>query len=272
MKRVIGAFQFLTIIPIRTGGHASTDDLRWSAAFFPLVGFFQGLLLAAVAFLLVKVLSPSLTAALIIMIYVAINGGFHQDGLSDTFDALSVKSTGNREQDRQKRLAVMRDSTSGPVGITAIALFLLLKYTLLKEVLEMPAYGLNPVIMLMPMISAWSMAMMMPGAKSARNDGLGKIFLGRVHAGHITLACVLILVLSGIICLAGYVACPFAMRNFVIYFLTAALASLLAGYGMRALFNTRFGGLTGDNLGCIHEISEIASLLAAVLFQGQKCF
>ncbi|MCK9228298.1 MAG: adenosylcobinamide-GDP ribazoletransferase [Syntrophorhabdaceae bacterium] len=264
MKRIIAAFQFLTIIPIRTRRPVSTDDLRWSAVFFPFVGFFQGLFLAAAAFLFLKLLSPSVTSVLVIILYLAMNGCFHQDGLSDTFDALSVRSTGDQEQDRQKRLAVMRDSTSGPVGITAIAVFLLLKYALLKEMLQMPAYGLNPVIMLMPMISAWSMTMMMPGAKSARNDGLGKIFLGRIHAPHVILACTLIFLLSGIIYLVSYGACPFTMRNFVPYFLAALLASLLAGYTMRALFNTRFGGLTGDSLGCINEVSEVIVLLIAV--------
>ena len=134
MKRIIAAFQFLTIIPIRTHQHLSLNDVASSAVFFPLVGFFQGLLLAAASFLLLKFLSPPVTSALVIMIYLLTNGGFHQDGLSDTFDALSVKSTGNQAEDRSKRLAIMRDGTSGPVGITAIAVLVLLKYILLKEV------------------------------------------------------------------------------------------------------------------------------------------
>ncbi len=265
MKRLIAAFQFLTIIPIRTHRHLSLDEVASSATFFPLVGFFQGLLLAAASFLLLKFLTPAVTSALVIMIYLLTNGGFHQDGLSDTFDALSVKSTGNQGEDRNKRLAIMRDGTSGPVGITAIAVFLLLKYTLLKEVLEMPAHGMNPVIMLVPMISAWSMTVMMPGAKSARNEGLGVIFLGRIRTVHVTVASILMAVFSGIVYLTGYIACPFAMQNFVAFFPAAVLASLLAGYSMRALFTTRFGGLTGDNLGCIHELSEIIVLLAALI-------
>lgn len=264
MKRIIAAFQFLTIIPIRTHQHLSLNDVASSAVFFPLVGFFQGLLLAAASFLLLKFLSPLVTSALVIMIYLLTNGGFHQDGLSDTFDALSVKSTGNQVEDRSKRLAIMRDGTSGPVGITAIAVLVLLKYTLLKEVLEIPAHGMNPVIIFLPMISAWSMTMMMPGAKSARDEGLGILFFGRIKMVHVVLASILMVVLSGIIYLIGYVACTFAMQNFVAFFLAAVLASLLAGYSMRALFNARFGGLTGDNLGCIHELSEIIVLLTAI--------
>jgi len=253
-------------------GRVSEQDIAGSSACFPVVGFLEGLLLAALSSGLLKLLSPSVTSALVIIIYLVINGGFHQDGLSDTFDALSVKSTGNPGQDRQKRLAIMRDSTSGPVGITAIAIFLLLKYTLLKEILEMPAYGLSPAIVLMPMISAWSMTMMMPGAKSARDDGLGKIFLGRIHAGHILLTCILLTVLSGAIYLVSHGPRLLTMLTFMPFFAIAAIVSLAAAYAMRLIFTARFGGLTGDNLGCIHEISEIVSLLAAVLFYNYKCF
>ena len=33
------------------------------------------------------------------------------------------------------------------------------------------------------------MTMMMPGAKSARNEGLGMIFFGRIKTVHVVLAC-----------------------------------------------------------------------------------
>lgn len=265
MRRIVAAFQFLTIVPIRTRGEVSADDLRWSAAFFPVVGFFQGLLLAFVAYLLLRFLSPAVTSVGLIVLYLLTNGAFHQDGLSDTFDALAVRSTGNATQDREKRLAVMRDSTAGPIGITAIAAFMLLKYVLLKEVLEAPFRGFNPVIFIFPLISAWSMTMMMPGAKSARSDGLGTLFLGQLKNVHVVLACVITAGLAGIIYGADYLACPYAMRNFATFFFASAAASLIAGYAMRALFTARFGGLTGDNLGCIHELSEVLVLLSATL-------
>ncbi len=265
MKKILAAFQFLTIVPIRTRGEVSVDDLRWSAAFFPVVGFFQGLFLATVAYLITKSLSPAVAAAVLIMAYLLTNGAFHQDGLSDTFDALAVRSTGNGPQDREKRLAVMRDSTAGPIGITAIAAFMLLKYALLKDVLEAPCRGIDPVIFIFPMISAWSMTMMMPGAISARNDGLGTLFLGKLKTSHVVLECVITAGLAGVVYGTCYLACPYAMRNFPTFFFAGAAASLIGGYAMRALFTARFGGLTGDNLGCIHELSEILVLLAAAI-------
>lgn len=264
MKKFLLSLQLLTIIPIRIKGEVLESDIAGAAPYFPVTGFLQGLFLTAVSAVMLKLVSPAICAALIIAAYLIINGAFHQDGLSDTFDALSVKSTGNGEEDRRKRLAVMRDGTSGPIGITAIAVFLLLKFSLLTEVLKMRSpHGLNLVIILLPMISAWSMTMMMPGARSARSDGLGKIFLGKVSAMEVVLACELLAILTIV---AGAAALPFNILRFAIFYPCAIAASLLAGYALRALFTARFGGLTGDNLGCIHEISEVMTLLAAHIF------
>lgn len=265
MKPFLLAFQFLTIIPIRVTGDVSERDIAGSSAYFPMVGFLEGIVLAAIAYGFSHILPPAVIPAVIIAIYLVINGAFHQDGLSDTFDALAIKSTGDPGHDRQRRLAVMRDPTSGPAGITAIAVFLLLKYLLLKEALQVPFHGLNPAVTLMPLVSAWSITMMMTGAKSARGDGLGRIFLGKVETRHIVFSSALLVALAGITCCAGYTLNPSAVRSIAIFSLTAAFASLFAGYALRVLFTSRFGGLTGDNLGCIREVSEIAVLIAAVI-------
>ncbi|MDP3955290.1 MAG: adenosylcobinamide-GDP ribazoletransferase, partial [bacterium] len=42
------AFRFLTIIPLPVKGPAKIEDMGHSLAFFPLVGLFIGLLLAAI--------------------------------------------------------------------------------------------------------------------------------------------------------------------------------------------------------------------------------
>jgi adenosylcobinamide-GDP ribazoletransferase len=266
MKRILIAFQFLTIIPIRIGGRLSEKDISLSALFFPLVGFAQGLLLAAVSFFSLKVFSPAVTSILVIGVYLFTNGAFHQDGLSDTVDALSVKSTGDTDRDRERRLAVMRDPTAGPIGVVAIVVNLLLKYVLLNEVLKAQAHSsLNPAVLIMPAVAAWSMTMMMPGARSARSDGLGRIFLGRVNAGHACLASILLICLACIGYLAsGYPGYDSAVR-YSLFFFAASLGALYGGRVLRYLCTLRFGGLTGDNLGAIHEAAETILLITAAL-------
>ena len=116
LKTILTAFQFLTIIPIRTKSGISEREVYNSASFFPFVGALQGLFLALLAYLFLKIMPAEIAAAFVLSFYVLITGGFHQDGLSDTFDALSIKSSGDKERDRGKRLQVMKDSTSGPHG------------------------------------------------------------------------------------------------------------------------------------------------------------
>jgi adenosylcobinamide-GDP ribazoletransferase len=266
MKRILVAFQFLTIIPIRIGGKLSESDVSLSALFFPLIGFVQGVVLAVLCLFSLKVFSPAVASVLVIAAYLLSNGAFHQDGLSDTVDALSVKSTGDTEKDRAKRLAVMRDPTAGPVGVVAIVVNLLLKFVLLNEVLKAQGHSsLDPAVVLMPAVAAWSMTMMMPGARNARSDGLGKIFLGRVNAGHACLASILLVCLASIGYLAsGYPGYGHAGRYFLFFF-AASAAALCGGWVLRRLCTVRFGGLTGDNLGAIHEAAEIVLLIMAVL-------
>ncbi len=266
MKRIAAAFQFLTIIPIRIKGELSEADISGSAVFFPLVGFLQGALLAAISFFSLKFLSPAVTSILVIAAYLLTNGGFHQDGLSDTFDALSVKSSGDADTDRRKRLAVMRDPSAGPIGVVVIVVALLLKYVLLDEVLKSQGHSsLNPVVLLMPAAAAWSMTMMMPGAKSARSDGLGRIFLGRVHTGHACLASIILICLALIGYLMGGYHGSDGAGRYLLFFCAGSMAALCGGLVLRHLCTVRFGGLTGDNLGAIHEAGETIMLITAAL-------
>jgi adenosylcobinamide-GDP ribazoletransferase len=160
----------------------------------------------------------------------------------------------------------MRDPTAGPIGVVAIVVTLLVKYALLEEVLATTGWtSLNPAVLLMPAVAAWSMTMMMPGAKSARSDGLGKIFLGRVTAGHVFLASILLICLACIgYLISGYPAYDSAGRYFLFFF-AASLGALCGGLLVQRLCTVRFGGLTGDNLGAIHEAAETILLIAAAV-------
>lgn len=263
MKKILAAFQFLTIVPIRIKGELSGKDISGSSMFFPLVGLFQGALIAAASFVSLKFFSPGVTSVIIIFVYLLTNGGFHMDGLSDTFDALSVKSSGDLTKDRQKRLSVMRDPASGPIGATVIVLSLLFKYVLMIEVVEARGYC---VLALMPVVSAWSMTVMMPGAESARPDGLGKVFFDGVKRTHAVIATVLMTVFSATIYFLSARSLYGGERCFVSFFLFAIASVLGISLILRGLCSVRFGGLTGDNLGAIREASEIVLLLAAAIW------
>ena len=182
IKRMLLAFQFCTIVPVRVSGDVTEEEVAASAAFFPLVGAFQGIVVGWCAFLLVKILPPDLAAALALISLILTNGGFDLDGLADTFDALAVRSSGNVEKDREKRLAVMKDSTTGAIGVIALVITLLLKFVLMRRLLSdlsVPAAAM--LFFLMATFSKWIVVPLMYHTVSARKDGLGKIFIE--HAG-----------------------------------------------------------------------------------------
>ncbi|MBI3593260.1 MAG: adenosylcobinamide-GDP ribazoletransferase, partial [Nitrospirae bacterium] len=175
MKQLLLAFQFLTIVPINVRGNISEKEIARSAAFFPFIGAFQGILACMSAFLLLKVFPPEITSGLIILALLITNGGFHIDGLADTFDALAVKSKGAEETDREKRLAVMKDSSTGAIGVVAIAVAILLKFLFIRNLFASNSvFTAYSMLFLMPVFSKWIMIPAMYHGISARQDGLGR--------------------------------------------------------------------------------------------------
>ncbi len=263
MKPFLLAFQFLTIIPTRVRGEVTKRDLSRAASFFPVVGAFQGVIAVVMVSSLGRIFSPEITSALILLMWVLVNGGFHLDGLADTFDALAVKSTGDPDLDREKRLAVMKDSSSGAIGTTSIVFAVLLKFLLLSHLISHTVtYACSTLLFLMPVFSSWTMVPALYHGTPARPDGLGKLFTDSVGAGTVIVSFLFVSALffsASSVCLyeasgAGTIAF-FFLLSIMLY-----LFSLLAVW----FFKRRFGGLTGDNFGAVHEIADILFLITAV--------
>ena len=270
------SFQFLTIIPIKAKWSVSENDIARSAMFFPLAGAFQGLILSLSCLTLNLFFSSSLTGGIIVLIYILLNGGFHLDGLSDTCDALSVKSTGNKAYDREQRLRVMGDSATGAIGATAICLAILLKYLFIKE-LFVAGRQFNPYFMLflMPVFSKWAMVLSMRLGKSARPDGLGNIFIQYGKATDLVFSTIFTLFLSFFLYFLfliitsqfvntspGSHMWALSLFCFVEIVILYVLCNLLIRW-----FTSKFGGLTGDSFGAIHEVSEFIFLMIVLLWR-----
>jgi adenosylcobinamide-GDP ribazoletransferase len=271
-RTIATAFQFLTIIPIRINREISEKEVRNSVSFFPLIGALQGIFLALSAFLLLKIMTVDLTAAMALISYVLVTGGFHQDGLSDTFDALSVPSSSDREKDRQKRFQVMKDSTVGPIGVIAVVFSLLLKWLLIKETLQISTCAEKYfIIILMPVFSKWAMVTGMYHAKSARKDGIGRIFLEHTGSKQVTFATILLLLVAFAAASVFYYFSPvwfsWTSVSFILFLFSELVFIYLVCLILKCFFTARFAGLTGDNFGAIHEISEIFFLTAALLWR-----
>ena len=263
MKGLLLAFQFLTIVPIRVRGSVTEKDMARSAFWFPLVGLFQGVLAALGTLLFAAIFPPEVTSLLVIVVLVLANGGFHLDGLADTFDALAAKSSGNAATDREKRLSVMKDSSTGAIGVVAIVLAVLLKFILVMQfVVNLPPLAACAFLLLLPLISKLAINIMMYHGKSAREDGLGRIFIDNTGIGTVIVS----LLVTIALCLAAGLSGLIELCGFEIFTFFAVLLAALYLFTLAAtrVFAKRFGGLTGDTFGAVSELSEILYLIMAI--------
>ena len=241
--------------------NVSEKEIGGASAFFPLTGLVQGLLLCVSAFLFLNVFPVELANGLLILVLVITNGGFHLDGLADTFDAIASGG------DKEKKLAVMKDSTTGPVGVIAIVLAVLLKYLLLN-VLFLNSYAIAyySSLVLMPVFSRWIMMPAIFHSKSARQDGLGKIFIENMGlrelaiATFLTLSFLILVPYIGNMIITRTFCCSGLSPLYLLAMLVIYVFSLVAVW----FSNKRFGGMTGDTFGAVSEISEILFLMMVV--------
>lgn len=238
MRLYFIALQFLTIIPLPFAVRCEERDLGRSMAFFPLVGLTLGALLAGVDFLLAPLLPRPVADLLLVTCLAAVTGGLHLDGLADVCDGMAARG------DRERFLAVMKDSRIGAVGVVGLVLGLLLKY---QALLHVPLPYKREALLFFPLAARFSQVQLTVGSRRARADGLGATFVGGtgvrevVFAGVITLAAAWLLVgVRGIWC---------------------CIVLALFTWGLKAWFHRKLGGVSGDIIGCASELSEILCLL-----------
>lgn len=262
MKRLLLAFQFLTIIPIGPIRPIISEvDIAKSPSAFVIVGLFQGLLLIATDYILGRVFHPDLVIGIILLVLVLSNGGLHLDGLADTFDALAAKSEGDADIDRQKRLSIMKDSTAGPIGVTAIFFTLAIKYLSLKNLSHFLTFTYYLSLLLMPTISKWAMVLSMYHGKPSREDGLGRIFINRIGLKEITISTSIFLLL---LILLQLFFSSYMPKSRYAFYASLFIAIYLFCRGLVSFFNRKFGGLNGDTIGAISELTEIIFLLMVI--------
>jgi adenosylcobinamide-GDP ribazoletransferase len=235
-----GAIRFFTRLPVPGWVGHSAEALNHSARYFPAVGLLIGGL-GGLVYLAAAAFWPAPIAVLLAMaatIYAT--GAFHEDGLSDTVDGLG----GGWE--KQRILDIMKDSRVGSYGAVATVLALLGKFTLLA--------ALDPALLPLALlaghaVSRFCATLLLAGMDYARDDQLSKakLLANRLSGGALLVA--LAFVLAALVWLPW----PQAVAGCAL----AALATLwLAGKFKRWL-----GGYTGDCLGAVQQVSEIAFYL-----------
>lgn len=232
------ALRFLTLLPWPTSPATSTtQDITRAIAWFPVAGLIIGLLLLPVGWLTGTVWDAGVRAAGIVIVWGIITAGLHLDGLSDTFDAVMSW------RPRERKLAIMRDSHVGAMGVLAVVAVLLLKFVWLQA----SDNDWWRAVVLAPVWGRWAQVYGLHWFPAARSDGLGHAFqsqTGGQRSFFAATAAALLITIS-VAPLSGIVA----------GLLVWGVVLLLAHWWNRSL-----GGLTGDTYGALCEISEVVVL------------
>lgn len=246
MKGFLAALQFLTIVRISKGLDITGEELGKSMSYFPLVGLVIGMALVAVRYLFGFFLPASLVDVIVIISLVGLAGAFHLDGFADTVDGLAGG------KDREKTLAIMRDSRIGSFAVVGLALLLMLKISALASV---PAEVKNSSLLIMPVLGRWSTVQLASFFNYSRS-GAGTAFVFTRFATKKEYG------ISTVIT-AAILAGLFHLKGLAVFFIIAAL-TFVSGL----FFKRRIGGVTGDIMGAACELSEvIALLLICALFR-----
>jgi adenosylcobinamide-GDP ribazoletransferase len=233
------AVSFLTVfrLPYTSAQMATPADLAGSFSWFPLVGLMLGLCMVALANLFQS--APSLLLAVILTAFLAIlTRGLHLDGLADLADGVGGGYTAER------RLEIMKDSRTGAFGALALIFAVLLKSAAVYTLVLGHCWS---GMLLAPALSRFAMvlgAYRMPYARSA--GGLGKPFLEHMDFEQLLVAFLLSVTFLVLFSL-----------KFAVLFMGIAMGC--AGL-MRFLARRWVGGMTGDVLGALNEITEIVLL------------
>lgn len=233
------ALSFFTRVPVQIADFEEAD-LNHAAKYFPLVGVLVGLIAAAIYGLAIMVWPLELAVLASMAATIWLTGAFHEDGLADAADGLGGG------WDKEQVLTIMQDSRLGSFGAIALFLVLLAKF----EALSHLSAPLLPGIMLAGHSSSRFAAVLVIYTQSyVKFNGKAKPLATRLSRQELLVAA-----LFGLLPLA--LLAP--------KFLFALLPVIIIWCWFSYKLKKRLGGYTGDCLGAMQQLCELAFYLGAL--------
>ena len=251
MNSILGgmlvAFSLYSAIPMPQVRWEKTT-MRWALCFLPLVGGAVALLewgwLKVSAYLGLTTMLYAVVAALL---PVAVTGGIHLDGLTDTCDALCSHA------DREKKLEILKDPHVGAFGVMWQTACLLLTAALYAQIYAEP--GQFPVACLGYLAARALGGRSIVALPCAKNSGLAYIFADNADKVIVRRVLFVVWAVCCALMLAVRPACGVAFT----------VLSLLWMLAHRRMCLKIFGGLTGDLAGFLITTTELLALALAAI-------
>jgi len=243
------ALRFLTRLPVPGEPTPAPPDIDRLAPAFPLAGAMIGLIGAAV-FLVAQALFGALLAAILtVAVLIAITGGFHEDGLADTADALGGWSI-------ERRLEIMKDSRIGSFGVLALIAGFALRVGALQTLAAQGAWTAAGALVAAGALSRLAGPALLAALPPARSSGLARA-AGRPSAATMRTAAAIAIVIAALAIIPSLG--PLSL-------ISGLVLALIGFLGLVRLARAQFGGQTGDVAGAAIVAVEIAFLIGVLIF------
>ena len=254
-SRIWAAFIFLTRLPFWRLYQPPKEAYQSVTEHWPLVGWLTSVIMAATLYFIAPY-NILIAVAAAITIRILVTGALHEDGLADFFDGFG----GGR--DREKILAIMKDSHIGTYGVLGLIIYILLLGCCLLSIASLsPKLAALTVILADPfskMLAAQTV-MAMPYARREEESKAKNIYRRAKFPEYI------LLILEGLIPLGIFIwlAQPSPEKILLLVAIPAVLCTLL-----NLFIYKKIKGYTGDCNGAIFLLTELSVYLTATfLFQ-----
>jgi adenosylcobinamide-GDP ribazoletransferase len=244
------AVMFFTRIPVNLPDF-DESDLNRSVQYFPLVGVLVGAV-AALVFCLAYWLLPIAPAVLLGMgASIYLTGAFHEDGLADAADGLGGG------WHKQQVLTIMQDSRLGSYGAIALIMVLFAKF---QALVELGAVWIPAVLIAGHALSRFSAVGVIYTQQYVKPEGKSKPLATDLSAQQFWLAA--FFGLLPFLALAAYTA---DWR-----FQLCLLPVVALWWWFSRLLKRRLGGYTGDCLGAMQQLTELAFYHGVLVWLGMR--
>lgn len=246
-ERIFASFIFFTRLPFWRFYQPPKEAYATVVEHWPLVGWLTGGIMAGTLFLACHILPFSIAVILAVVVRLFLTGALHEDGLADFFDGFGGGT------DRERTLAIMKDSHIGTYGVIALIFYFLLLVGILTSLSPMTAvFSILAADPLAKMFSA-QIVNFMPYARREEEAKNKTVYRSISSLSTFSLA------LQGLL-----PSLPLILFTNTVWWL-AVLAPILTVTFLFVLIWRQLHGYTGDCCGAVCLLSELSFYLAVLL-------
>jgi adenosylcobinamide-GDP ribazoletransferase len=252
------AVGFFTRIPVPGFANFEEQELNYSTKYFPLVGIIVGMAGALVFLLAARIFPASIAVLLSMVTTIYMTGAFHEDGMADSIDGIGGG------WDRERILTIMQDSRLGTYGALALFLTLFAKFQVLSD---LPDHIVAYVLIAAHALSRLCAVYVMATLSYVKASGKAKPLAVSVQLKDLVVASIFGL-LPLLLLYWHFLSDAADARDVLILTLSWLFSVSFIWVWWRSKLKRWLGGYTGDCLGAMQQMTELAFYLGVLAYFG----